>query len=209
MRSSFEHSGYTGGLAEEEVFGKPNNTLSHQEFLQAETARKIEGRRRPELETLFEQVRSIQPRGILQLGELRLEKGPTNPQKYFAGALRKTLAEELKWPNEYVHFNTAINTELDYAYGIDAFIDIVARDENGKERVLHTITLDITKREGKVDSRYGKADVIFVHKELDPKDDKEEFMKYVQDVAHKCILSLPHEIKGEESVNERPLADAA
>lgn len=208
MRNNFEHSGYTGGLAEEEVFGTPNSTLSHKEFLQGETARRMEGRERPRLEKLLEDVRSSQPRGVLQLGELRLEKGPTNPQKYFAGALRKTLAQDLNWPDAYVHFNTAVHTELDYAYGIDAFIDIVARDEDGKDRILHTITLDITKREGKAESKYGKADVIFVHKELDPKDDKQKFMEYVKEVSHKCILSLPQEIKG-KTVDEHAFADAA
>ena len=167
--------GSRGRIVEEEVLGAPIETISHKEFLNSGHYREHTP------EEWFDHVRAIQPNKKREFESgLVLEVSPRSPQKYFTKRLREGVIERLNLPEEFqdnLHFNTAVNTVVDYAYGVDAFVDLIIDEEK-----IITVTLDVTVNSRK---EKGKADVVFTYGDYDLKDerDKELFEEKVNEVA--------------------------
>jgi len=190
MRRNFENSGYTGGVAEQEVFGKQGDTLTFPKFKE-----KYRGvRLNPEemiadKGALMEDIRGIQvDQEMVTPSGFVMKKGPTSPSKYFAGALRKGIENSMReaGAEHEIRFYTSVHTVLDYRHGIDAFVDVVGQNpETGEETILDTITYDVTMRDEA--GKDAKTDVSFQYTGVDPRDDKEDYDALVDGVVSRSM----------------------
>ncbi len=157
----FEGPGATGGIVEEELFGKSN----------FERANRIESSdyKYANMRISFEVLKNLQP----------FDK--TDPTPDFANTVHYHVFEGLGLDAEDLRFFTAVKSPLDRFHGIDGWFEI--GDEGDPKRV----TVDITMNPNK-DTGY-KADIIFLIPKggLDRKVDKEQFLEYSQKLADEVM----------------------
>lgn len=190
----FENYKMTGGMAEDEAFGEPKETLSFDEFKQKyPQVRYNPEEERQSKQQAMQDVRSIQKNQKRKFGNIELEVSPTDPQKLFAKKLRQAIVEQLQVADEgRILFHTAVHTVLDYRFGIDAFIDVELDDER---RV--TVTFDITKNPHK---ESGKADIIFQYPgyDLEEEEDKVAFQKKIDAVSQEAVRVIREKLSEED-----------
>lgn len=149
--------GYTGRLAEGEMFGRVNRESipSKENYLPYKEAMRL--------------AKEAQP-----------YEDPSDPDPRFAQDLHATISENLGL-DDYSDLSlyTAVDSSLDTYHGVDAFFEL---DWNGK---IYRVTMDVTINYNKGEN--GKAEVVFMFppEGLDPKEDKEEYHELLNRVGEK------------------------
>lgn len=158
MKNMFSQpTGYTGRLVEKELFGET-----------------VENERAPDLEDYCNYNRSV---GLVK--ESQPFDNPSEPDTFFADDMLANTAIQIKEEDfSKFRFFTAVNSHLDKYHGVDAFIEYDHPDAG-----VVRITLDVTTNPAKGDSY--KADVIILWPQegLDPKLDKEDYRKKLNEVS--------------------------
>ncbi|MFA6227566.1 MAG: hypothetical protein WC668_00040 [Patescibacteria group bacterium] len=178
--------GYTGGQIEEELFAEVNRPLR----LTFEQWLKNRDKFRMSKSEMFRLIKENQP------------AAPTTPDTDFAYDTQSEIVELLQKEEEFsevdyndllsrVKFFTAVNSPLDYGLGIDAFFEIYLDDEH-----FIRITLDAA---GWEKGDY-KADILIVYPEegIDPKEDKKDWKKFIQDQAQFIVEKFKSKLKNHE-----------
>ncbi len=156
----WEGSGYTGGIAEEELFGK----LNTKEYFD----------RHPDISTYVPFQDSVDFVKDSQFGD------PENPRRFFPRSILKSLRGDSalrdRVPNAAYRFFTAISSHLDKRHSIDGFVECIPDPKN--DSVIIRATLDVTRNTGKTGGY--KADVVILvpHEGIDPSD--EEYPEFVE-----------------------------
>jgi len=148
---------YTGGLAEQEVFGKI-------EYL-AKDFRKPEGK-------------YLSYNEAKKIAKQNQPYDPTDPEPDFANGLHATVAEKLGLDDyQDLGFYTAVGSVLDYLHGVDGFFEYKTKDKGAI-----VVTMDITINPRK-DSC--KADVLIElpTEGLDRKLDRKEYLEKLEEIA--------------------------
>ncbi|MFA5888707.1 MAG: hypothetical protein WCW47_01010 [Candidatus Paceibacterota bacterium] len=159
----FERSGVTGGIVEEELFGKSRyEEMTHIN----EGSFKFVS-----VPVIINQLRKMQP------------SDPTDPGRDFANTVHYYVFEELGIDAKDLRFYTSVKSPLDVFQGIDAWF------ETGDNGSMKMVTIDCTLNPKKDEH---KADIIFLVPEggLDRKVDKEQFVHYSKKLATEVVKFL-------------------
>jgi hypothetical protein len=156
----FEHSGATGGIVEEELFGKSQyEGVTHLDY---------------------SDYKYITWRGSFDMLKEMQPSDPTEPAPDFANTVHYYIFEGLGIDASDLKFFTAVKSPLDKFHGIDGWFEI------GEGRNLKRVTVDITLNENKDEH---KADIVFLipNGGLDRKVDKEQFLEYAQALSNRVV----------------------
>ncbi len=159
----WENSGYTGGIAEEELLGKVNT----KEYFE----------QHPDIGTYVPFRDSVEYVKDSQFGD------PENPRRFFPRSMLEALrGDEVlkeKVPEAVYKFFTAVGSHLDKRHSIDAFVECVPDPKHNT--VIIRTTLDVTRNTGKAGGYKADIVVLVPHEGVDPKD--ENYPEFVDEYA--------------------------
>ncbi|PJA11208.1 MAG: hypothetical protein CO162_00380 [bacterium (Candidatus Ratteibacteria) CG_4_9_14_3_um_filter_41_21] len=158
-----KESGYTGKLLEEELFSKPDIEKSEEERCNIFKGIKIDFR-----QFLNKIIKKIQT-----------YEDPSDPEPRFSNDLHAKVAELLELEDyKKLRIYSTIGTYIDRYLGTDAIFEYEF-DNN----IMVLASLDVTMNKQKGESH--KADVVFQWPSsgLDPKEDREEWLKKINEVG--------------------------
>lgn len=161
MRNRYESSGATGGIVEEELFGKSlyeketHLDMEHYEYFSKRNS--------------FEVLKDMQP-----------FDDPTEPDPDFANAVHCYVFEGLEIDAKDLRFYTAVKSPLDRFHKVDGWFEI----GEGRKTTMVTVDLTLNPKKGEY-----KADIVFLVPEggLDRKVDKKQFIQYSEKLAEEVI----------------------
>lgn len=169
----FESSDATGGIIEQELFGKSLYEKNNEEF---------EGSHYKYL-----------PRKVALdiLKDMQPFDDPTDPEPEYINTVHALIFEKLGIDAQDVKFFTAVKSPLDIFHGVDGWFEIVGGNGN-----LVIVTIDITANPKKGDEH--KADIVFLVPKggLDRKVDKEQFIRYSESLADEVVEFFEEKMKG-------------
>jgi len=152
--------GYTGRMAEKELFDEAIETTGLELYLNYQQSLKA--------------VKESQP-----------WEDPSDPDKRFANDLHATIANKLGFEDySKLKFYTSVNSHLDKYHGVDAFFELEL-DNGQKNRVTLDVTLNINKGEDwKADVVFQ-----WPSEGLDPDlpEDKKEYIKQLEFIADRIV----------------------
>ncbi|KKT27812.1 MAG: hypothetical protein A3G02_02450 [Candidatus Yanofskybacteria bacterium RIFCSPLOWO2_12_FULL_44_13b] len=163
MRRSYEKSGMTGKIVEQELFGKS--------LYERET------------KELFPDYSYADKLRCLDIIKKHQPSSPTNPQREFAHHVRSRVCILLGVDQKIVRFYTAVDSPLDQFHQVDGWFEIKFRGVN----IL--VTVDLTSRPEKDKTR---SDIIF-HvpiEGLSSAVDETEFLSYANDMSEQVVLEF-------------------
>lgn len=157
----FERSGVTGGIVEEELFGKSNfERITH---IDSTDFGYIPYRK------VMSMLKDMQP------------FDPSEPEPDFAYTVHSIVYDSLGIDASDLKFYTAVKSPFDFFHGVDGWFEI---NKDGKKTL---VTVDVTLNFNKEDGH--KANIVFLvpNGGLDRKVDKDQFMEYSKNLAGEVI----------------------
>lgn len=128
---------------------------------------------------------------------------PTNPKKKFPMDLREEIAENLNIDlskeeiSQRLRFYTAVESELDYCYGVDGFFEFDAPDPSDPKKIkTFRVTIDLSLKEK---YKY-KADYLLIYPEevIDFEEYPEEYRNIVEKSGKEISKIFLKQLKGGE-----------
>lgn len=145
-----------------------------------------------ELKKLWDKDYYLSYRKSMDLARENCPYDPTDPDPRWANDVHAMVADSLGLEDySKLKFYTGRHSPLDYKHGIDAFIEWEFQE--GKNI---TVTMDLTTRPK---GAYKAHLTVLIPREgLDPVDDREEFLRKVQQVAEQAVALLKKASKDED-----------
>lgn len=124
---------------------KNNNPHMSEKIAYDHTIATIRNALRDNLEDNLEEIRVNQ-----------VEKNPANPDNLFASTLLNSIREELSdelgrtfEENFEVKFYSSVDHDIDYALGVDCWVELVKKENNKSESVIESYFIDLTSNNQK------------------------------------------------------------